>query len=568
MSSLNNQSITIVALGDGRRASNGMMKKTRADILLWILSIAMYALLPIHASAVEQCFNQTVITDGVPSQSRVCTDIPEGPTPTAPMFSNTVDANVMASCRNVNGALSSSVGVTGVTGGAFVPVNDAAVTLNTGILVYKECVLRNLVNEQRKSATAQLVRNSSNNFLTGRCVVDADGVKTCGPYFPEVLSEDRGKVADKSVDRALNSDLLSQIPASYQNEVKTAIRRTYNQQTRNTGASLACSGTAASLARVRMGGYDGPQDLFTVADPNCNPLISFYNAQNMVMGGVATDLADMMTELGWGNGVYGVTQTDAYGVSRVVTPPYLVAGTMQQQLGSSFRQLENANDIGQMIDGYFAGIGNQLISSGVCGLRGLITASFGQLSYLDQVVANTSAAVQSSTASAAMQNLAAAVANETAYLAAKNATASVITQAAAQLRAKEGQCWSQFVIPAVTTYAQQNNISRLNIATTTTASQTVIDRNLAQLATSTVAQINISNATVNRINQIIAGVGSTNSADAYNQLNAIVASGALHTAYDVQAAQRQTTNVKSALTAVVTDTIAAWGNNKAPTTGW
>ena len=545
-----------------------MMTKTRTSIFIWILFVAMYVALPTRAIAAEQCFNQTVITNGVPQQSRVCTEVLTGPTPTAPVFSNTVDANVMASCRNVNGALSSSVGVTAVTGGAFVPVNDAAVTLNTGILVYKECVLRNLVNEQRKSATAQLVRNSSNNFLTGRCVVDADGVKTCGPYFPEVLSEDRGKVADKSVDRALNSDLLSQIPASYQNEVKTAIRRTYNQQTRNPGASLACSGTAASLARVRMGGYDGPQDLFTVADPNCNPLISFYNAQNMVMGGVATDLGDMMTELGWGNGVYGVTQTDAYGVSRVVTPPYLVAGTMQQQLGSSFRQLENANDIGQMIDGYFAGIGNQLISSGVGGLRGLITASFGQLSYLDQVVANTSAAVQSSTASAAMQNLAAAVANETAYLAAKNATASVITQAAAQLRAKESQCWSQFVIPAVTTYAQQNNISRLNIATTTTASQTVIDRNLAQLATSTVAQINISNATVNRINQIIAGVGSTNSADAYNQLNAIVASGALHTAYDVQAAQKQTTDVQSALTAVVTDTITAWGDNQDPTIGW
>ena len=187
----------------------------------------MYVALPTRAIAAEQCFNQTVITNGVPQQSRVCTEVLTGPTPTAPVFSNTVDANVMASCRNVNGALSSSVGVTAVTGGAFVPVNDAAVTLNTGILVYKECVLRNLVNEQRKSATAQLVRNSSNNFLTGRCVVDADGVKTCGPYFPEVLSEDRGKVADKSVDRALNSDLLSQIPASYQNEVKTEIGRAH-----------------------------------------------------------------------------------------------------------------------------------------------------------------------------------------------------------------------------------------------------------------------------------------------------------------------------------------------------
>ena len=136
------------------------------------------------------------------------------------------------------------------------------------------------------------------------------------------------------------------------------------------------------------------------------------------------------------------------------------------------------------------------------------------------------------------------------------------------MRAKESQCWSQFVIPAVTAYAQQNGITTLKIATTTTASQTVIDRNLAQLATSTVAQINISNATVNRINQIILGVNSANSADAYNQLNAIVASGALHTAYDVQAAQQQTKDVQSALTAIVTDTITAWGDNQDPTVGW
>ena len=569
MSSLNNQSITIVALGDGRRASNGMMTKTRTSIFIWILFVALCAVFPVRALAAQQCFTTTV--NGVPQE--VCAEVPTGPTPTAPVFSSNVDDNVIASCRNVNGALSSSVGVTAVTGGAFVPVNDAAVTLNTGILVYKECVLRNLVNKARQDETAKILSGTMNSFVTGRCVKfnDRNICDEYAPYFSENLPKEQAKLADTVVTRNVEGTALNQINPAFQDTVKTAVVRTYAQQTRNPGASLACSyqGTPAGLAAIHRGGFTGPQDLFTIADPNCNPLWSFFNAQNMVMSDVAAEQQNMLTQLGWGRGVYSqMSAPDANGETRVVTPGFILANDIEQKLGSGFRQLESANDIGQMIDGYFTNIGRQLYATGVGGLRGLITASFGQLSYLDQVVANTSAAVQSSTASAAMQNLAAAVQNETAYLAAKNATANVIMQKAAELRARESQCWSQFVIPAVTAYAQQNGIASLKIATTTTASQAVIDKNFTALASSTVTEINASNTIVNKINQIIAGVNSTNSADAYTQLNALVASGILHNSYQVQGAQQQMKDVQGALTGIVTDTITAWGDNQDPTVGW
>lgn len=549
------------------QASNGMTI-TRACIFIWILFVALYALLPMRAVAVPQCSTTTI--NGVPNE--VCFEVPEGPTPTAPVFSNTVDANVMASCQNVNGALSTSVGVTAVSGGVFVPVNDAAVTLNTGILVYKECVLRKIVNAKRIDATAKLVKQTTQNFLKGRCVVDADGVETCGPYFPEVLSEDRLKLSDTVVARDVNGTLLDSVNPLFRDDVKRAIYRSYLQQTRNPGASLACSGTAASLARIQMGGYDGPQDLFTVADPNCNPLFNFFSAQALVMSDVAAEQEDMLTRLGWNRGVYDVTTTGADGVSRVVTPGFIIAGTMEQQLGSAFRQLENANDIGQMIDQMFAAIGNQImtgtVGTAVGGLRGLLNVQFGQKSYLDQVVANTGTTLQNSTVSAAMQNLAAAVANESAYLAAKNATASVLTNAVTQLRTKEAQCWNQFVVPAVTTYALQNNIPRLKVATTTTASQAAIDKNIVPLAGSVSADIGPSNAMMTQINQIISGISGASPAEAYKQLDALVAGGKLHTSYDAQAAQKQTQDVQSALTAVVTDTITAWGDNQDPTIGW
>ena len=478
---------------------------------------------------------------------------------------------MIASCRNVNGALSSSVGVTAVTGGAFVPVNDAAVTLNTGILVYKECVLRNLVNKARQDETAKILSGTMNSFVTGRCVTynDAGQCVETAPYFSENLRKENAKLADTVVTRNVEGTALNQINPAFQDTVKTAVVRTYAQQTRNPGSSLACPRTSTDLAAIHAGGFRGPQDLFTIANPNCNPLWSFFNAQNMVMSDVASELNDMQTQLGWSKGVYSqMSAPDANGETRVVTPGFILANDIEQKLGSGFRQLESANDIGQMIDGYFTNIGRQLYATGVGGLRGLITASFGQRSYVDTLVANTSAAVQSSTASAAMQNLAAAVQNETAYLAAKNATANVIMQKAAELRARESQCWSQFVIPAVTAYAQQNGIASLKIATTTTASQAVIDRNFTALASSTVTEINASNTIVNKINQIIAGVNSTNSADAYTQLNALVASGILHNSYQVQGAQQQMKDVQGALTGIVTDTITAWGDNQDPTVGW
>ncbi|HEY4488462.1 MAG TPA: hypothetical protein VJB97_03010, partial [Candidatus Paceibacterota bacterium] len=43
---------------------------------------------------------------------------------------------------SLNGSYSMSVGTMSAMGGAYVPVNDASVTLNTGYLVYKECILR------------------------------------------------------------------------------------------------------------------------------------------------------------------------------------------------------------------------------------------------------------------------------------------------------------------------------------------------------------------------------------------------------------------------------------------
>lgn len=533
-----------------RPVSNGMNKET----LILVCTLAVFAL---PAGAYAQASG--------PVQT-------SGPSPSPALSSGMSEAAAMANCKDVRGALSMSVGQIAAQGGGFVPVSDAAVTRNTGILVYKECVLRSMINAERKHEIAQLVAKTSKSFLTGRkvCTTDDEGAETCetGPMFSENLAVDQRKWADAVVDKAINGAALDSITSAYRDDVKLAINRNYAQATRNPGSSLACSNPdPAAVIAINNGLYRGTQDLYTVADPNCNAAALLYNGQSMVMGNVAADRDLRLTRLGWNSGVYDVT-VDTGGISRVVTPGFIIAGTMQQQLGSGFRQLENANDIGQMIDGFFAGIGQQILAAGAGGLMGIINAQAGQRSYLDTIVSNTGAEVQSGQINATVDAVTAAYANETAYSAAKNATASVIKQGVAQARAAESKCWD-LIVPPVTAYAQQNGMT-LKIATTTAASQTVIDKNMAALANATQADITASNATMNKINQILAGVmgKSTSPTDAYNQINVLVSSGALHTADQAQAAIQQTTTVQTALVGVVADAVKQWRENADPNVGW
>src|SRR5262245_20097661 len=70
-------------------------------------------------------------------------------------------------CSRNAAALSSSVGAFSATGGVYVPVADYTVELNTGTLVYQQCVLRGIVNRQAESANAALVQKVIQNSLTG-----------------------------------------------------------------------------------------------------------------------------------------------------------------------------------------------------------------------------------------------------------------------------------------------------------------------------------------------------------------------------------------------------------------
>ena len=84
------------------------------------------------------------------------------PAPTPPF-----QPNGILGC-NQTSAYAMSVGTLSAIGGTYVPVNDASVTLNTGYLVYKECVLHGILNAQKKLALAELIAANTRATQTGR----------------------------------------------------------------------------------------------------------------------------------------------------------------------------------------------------------------------------------------------------------------------------------------------------------------------------------------------------------------------------------------------------------------
>ncbi|MDO8481899.1 MAG: hypothetical protein Q7S75_02350 [bacterium] len=498
----------------------------------------------------------------------------------APADSSGFNRQGIFGCNDA-GAYSMSVGAISAIGGTFVPVSDAAVTLNTGTLVYKECVLRPMINRLRENAVANIVKQTTTQFNTGRAVT-SNGVTTNEPMFPVDLSKDIAIIRDNSVNDDLNGTFLNALNPAFSSQVKTAVYRDYQANIQNPGGALACSyaRSPADLKAVQQGKeFNDFNDVLMLADSNCIPLYAKVNTENAIMANAAYKENLALTRLGWNNGVYDVVDS----AGNVVTPGFLVAGEIQQKLGSGFRQQENANDIDQMVGQLFAGIGNQILSS-AGGLLGLLTSSGNSPSYLNQVVADSSAGLKNSAINAALQILLAARQIEAAYLEAENGTGAVLSRAITQLRGAENQCWD-LIIPAVKESAALGNCTQnsdgtqtctgsfaLRIATSTIYSQGVIDSQIAPLATTTAFRINASSNVVNSIDQMIADVTSSDNPNAQGialqQLDALVAQRAIHNQYDLVAAQQQQRDVNNSISTLVTDTIKAWGDSTSPIVGW
>lgn len=533
------------------------------------------------------CLFATAVLFAIPLPARAACSIINGqqycdnsadPTQTAsPAPQSGFGSQGLFNCSK-EGAYSVSSAAMDAVGGSYVPVNDAAVTLTTGYLVYKECVLSAMVANMRKNATAQLIQESTGQFLTGR---------NGGPMFPANLNQNMLALSDTVVANDLANGTYDKLNPAFRDDVKRAVQRSYDLETKDPSATLACSygGSPEQLNAVLHGqGTDGAADVLVLTDPNCIPLEAYNNAASLRASRTAAAQNEALTRLSWNNGVYDIID----GSGNVVTPGFIVAGMIQQQLGSAFRQQESATDINQILGYTFANISRQILNAGLSGLQGLVNRIGGQPAYLTQVVQETSRGLQDSALNTGLQVLVAAQQNETRYLAAWNAIAGASVNAATSLRAAEKGCWD-LIVPKVQTYAATGDCGSgvssasctgpfgVRVATSTVFSQAAINSSpVLASASSTATEIVRSSAQLDALNQLLAG--ATNPASttvqqaALRQIDTLVAGGTLRNQYQVQAAQQQAQNVQTSMSNFISDTVKHWGddplNAADPTSGW
>jgi hypothetical protein len=316
---------------------------------------------------------------------------------------------------------------------------------------------------------------------------------------------------------------------------------------------------------------------------------------------IGNAVQDNLTQLQWGRGVYPKTATDAQGNVNVVTPGAIVLDQAEQALQSGLLKTENANDIGQMVNALFAGIGAQAISSAQ-GLAGISQSSNGQPAYIDQVVAAASAGVKNSVVNTALTVLKSVITMLTNYKSSLTAIANTLIQTMQSLRATESQCWATIIqdvcVPGSTTYVNGSltctaatvapivvnpsaptpppaPIVTLKIATSSAFSNAVIQSQITPLATQTASGIASTQGSLTAVNALIAGVTNTTSQDAQSlairQLDQLTASNAFPKPQDIQTAQQQASGIATTMQTLVNTTVQNWqgvDSNGQPTLPW
>ncbi len=354
------------------------------------------------------------------------------------------------------GSYGMPVGTLQAIGGVYVPVNDAAVTQNTGYLVYKECVLDGVVVRMREAASAAIVKSIINSATRG-------GENGAPKFVTNEQALYLQRMTEKRVEFLKNYNVNS-ICSPFRSTVRVAIAREFINSQKPTD-SFACSTTIPEntyRALVEKGELGGDmQAFFELA---LNPQNTAFGAYTRSLSAAriieAREQQDLQVRIIAGNGflpdeaiLREPTETGEERVTRsILTPGTVIAETVIQALGSGFRQLESANEIDQIINSLFSGITNQIVAD-ARGLTGLTESRLGRAPYLDQLAAEASAGVRTAAANAALTILNSSIVTEEAYNQSKRNTKSSLEQAVAQLRRAEERCW-EILIPAVQQYAQ------------------------------------------------------------------------------------------------------------------
>ncbi len=475
---------------------------------------------------------------------------------------------------SLQGSYSMSVGALSAVGGVYVPVNDAAVTLNTGYLVYKECVLRGVVNRQREAASAGLAKQGLATFLTGR-----DG----NPFFPQDIEAEKQAERDRVVGVQVNRGFFDAVKPELRSAVARATVQSYISARNKPNSILDC-GYAGNITTVHSGKPDRSvwAALNAIGTPGCDPILAYTLASER-LNGVANSSADnLLLRAQMGQGCHPVERIDEYGNRVTVTPGSIVCDNITQLLQTGYRQLENSNDIDQMVGSLFSGMISQVIGDSR-GIQGLMQQTGSQPSYLDQVVREANAGLRDAATNAALQILSGARRVELGYKQLSEAILGILAATITDLRGKEAACWEAIIqkvcagplaadktcTEVVTCTGEGDNTNcpsagKLKVATSTAFStQAVRNSSIGAQASSTDISLQRANQAIERVDRLIAGITNTASLEAQRvalrQLDELVSSGLIrNNESQLQADQRVKDDVQANQETFRTNTEQAW----------
>ena len=465
---------------------------------------------------------------------------------------------------SLNGSYSMSVGTMSAMGGAYVPVNDASVTLNTGYLVYKECILREVVNRQRDVAVVGQVRAITIAVETGN---------NGNPLYSTKPVKEDSDAGNRAVLQLFQSGVFNTLRPEHREPVIRALARGYTTAISQPSSAFACTATSD-------GSFWG--DFSQRLVPGCDALSATLRASEYLYDTRAAAIVYQQEQRLLGRGFYPRVADPNDPYSQIVTPASVIEGSYLQAITSGFRIQERANDIGQMVNSLFAGLATQVVADNR-GLSSLVQNSGGQPSYLERLAQATNAGLFGSIANAALQNLLANLEVEKAYNAIMTSIASTLSQVIAQLRSTEDQCWDLIIdnvceIPPVDGVCFSKQVAaasstKLLVATSTYQfAQRAINAQVGPLASSTIQNINASNVALALIQQLIEAVRNDASPDsqkaAIQALDRLISEKRLHTQLDLRQAQQTQQEITTAMASFVQETRSAWGDSPDPNVGW
>lgn len=533
------------------------LRKTKLSLLVLTVLVLTSAFAyaqsaPLTAQTGETCSNGSLTSTDTARNGQPCTAAQ----------STGLSRDGIFGCRAAQYA---NIGTLTAVGGVYVPVNDAAVTLNTGYLVYKECVLDGVVSAIRNDIASGLQSSAVRAIETSR--------GGSAQYYKN--REDLRPDIDAIVIEAATAAQSGNMCTAYKNRVASEVARNYYASSRqNSTKESLCpfiSNEAEREAIVKGNqpvNWSRSMDFF---DPRGYEL-GAYNIQKIsVESQIATYEQDIRKQLDWGNGFFPAFDNAQNPLNRnVITPGSVIAGSLQRMLNVGTDILVNANEIDQINGSLQAGLQSSLIADTIRGLTGFSRSQNGQPSYVDRMTAEASGSVRSNAVNAALSILSAARQVEMTYKSAKEGIATALTNAIGRLRTAENTCWG-LIVPKVQDQASSQGIS-IRVATTTQFSQKIIDEQIQPLATVVVRDLSAAESAVNLINQLIASVTNTSSAAAQRaaleRLDSMVANNQIHSASQANAAQTEKDQVAAAVTTLVDDTLKNWGDSQDTAVGW